>query len=109
VPPCRQSAFVIRHYAGKVKYQIRDFREKNMDLMRPDIVCLLKSSSSSFVRELVGLDPLALFRWQILKAFFKAYFVFTRLREESKARLENEAITPLKTRNNNNKGTNIQI
>lgn len=87
VPPCRQSAFVIRHYAGKVKYQIRDFREKNMDLMRPDIVCLLKSSSSSFVRELVGLDPLALFRWQILKAFFKAYFVFTRLREESKARL----------------------
>lgn len=86
VPPCRQSAFVIRHYAGKVKYQIRDFREKNMDLMRPDIVSLLKSSSSSFVRELVGQDPLALFRWQILKAFFKAYFVFTKLREESKKR-----------------------
>ncbi|RWS29857.1 unconventional myosin-IXa-like isoform X2 [Leptotrombidium deliense] len=84
VPPCRQSAFVIKHYAGKVKYQIKDFREKNMDLMRPDIVSLLKSSSSSFVRELVGSDPLAIFRWQILKAFFKAYFVFTKLREQSK-------------------------
>ena len=57
-----------------------------MDLMRPDIVSLLKGSSSAFVRELVGQDPLALFRWQILKAFFKAYFVFTKLREESKKR-----------------------
>ncbi|XP_053214006.1 unconventional myosin-IXb-like [Panonychus citri] len=86
VPPCRQSAFVIKHYAGKVKYQIKDFREKNMDLMRPDIVCLLKSSTSAFVRELVGSDPLAIFRWQILKAFFKSYFVFTKLREQSKQR-----------------------
>ena len=86
VPPCRQSAFVIKHYAGKVKYQIKDFREKNLDLMRPDIVCLLKSSSSAFVRELVGQDPLAIFRWQILKAFFRAYFIFTRLRQQSKER-----------------------
>lgn len=86
VPPCRQSAFVIKHYAGKVKYQIRDFREKNMDLMRPDIVALLKGSSSSFVRELVCSDPLALFRWHILRAFFKSYFIFTKLRDESKAK-----------------------
>ena len=84
VPPCRQSAFVIKHYAGKVKYQIKDFREKNLDLMRPDIVSLLKSSYSVFVRELVGSDPLSIFRWQILKAFFKAYFVFSKLREQSK-------------------------
>lgn len=55
-----------------------------MDLMRPDIVCLLKGSSSAFVRELVGIDPLAIFRWQILKAFFKAYFMFSKLREQSK-------------------------
>ena len=86
IPPCRQSAFVIKHYAGKVKYQIKEFREKNLDLMRSDIVCLLKSSSSAFVRELVGHDPLSIFRWQILKAFFKAYFIFTKLREESKER-----------------------
>lgn len=55
-----------------------------MDLMRPDIVSVLKSSQLSFVRELVGADPLALFRWQILKAFFKAYFIFSKLREMSK-------------------------
>ncbi|KAH9424357.1 Unconventional myosin-IXb [Dermatophagoides pteronyssinus] len=84
VPPCRGSAFTIKHYAGKVKYQIRDFREKNLDLMRPDIVAVLKVSKMAFVRELVCSDPLALFRWHILKAFFKAYFHFTKLREISK-------------------------
>ncbi|CAG2167007.1 unnamed protein product, partial [Oppiella nova] len=85
VPPSRPApGFAIKHYAGKVKYQIRDFREKNMDLMRPDIVSVLKVSQLAFVRELVGADPLAIFRWQILKAFFRAYFIFTKLREMSK-------------------------
>lgn len=86
MPPCFKDAFIIKHYAGKVKYQIADFREKNSDLMRPDIVGVLKSSSSTFVRELVGTDPLAMFRWQILRAFFKAYFLFSKIREASSAR-----------------------
>lgn len=86
MPPCFTDAFIIKHYAGKVKYQITDFREKNSDLMRPDIVGVLKSSSSTFVRELVGSDPLAMFRWQILRAFFKAYFIFSKIREASSAR-----------------------
>lgn len=47
-----------------------------MDLMRHDIVSVLKNSSSAFVRELVGLDPVAVFRWAILRAFFRAYFSF---------------------------------
>lgn len=86
MPPCFKDAFIIKHYAGKVKYQITDFREKNSDLMRPDIVSVLKSSSSKFVRELVGTDPLAMFRWQILRAFFKAYFIFSKIREAHSAR-----------------------
>lgn len=87
VPPSRPApAFTIKHYAGKVKYQIRDFREKNMDLMRPDIVSVLKVSQMAFVRELVGADPLAIFRWQILKAFFRAYAIFSKLREMSKVK-----------------------
>ena len=85
VPPSRPApAFTIKHYAGKVKYQIRDFREKNMDLMRPDIVSVFNVSQMAFVWELVGADPLPIFRWQILKAFFKAYFIFSKLREMSK-------------------------
>lgn len=86
MPPCFKDAFIIKHYAGKVKYQITDFREKNSDLMRPDIVGVLKSSGLTFVRELVGTDPLAMFRWQILRAFFKAYFIFSKIREASSAK-----------------------
>lgn len=51
-------------------------REKNLDLMRQDIVSVLKNSSMAFVRELVGADPVAVFRWAILRAFFRGYFAF---------------------------------
>ncbi|XP_035032170.2 unconventional myosin-IXb isoform X2 [Hippoglossus stenolepis] len=63
-----EPAFVIRHFAGKVKYQIKDFREKNTDHMRPDIVALLRSSDRAYVRQLIGMDPVAMFRWGILRA-----------------------------------------
>lgn len=64
------------HYAGKVKYQVTEMREKNLDLMRQDIVGVLKNSSMAFVRELVGADPVAVFRWAIVRAFFRAHFAF---------------------------------
>lgn len=67
----------MRHYAGSVKYQAANMREKNLDLMRPDgVVGVLKNSSLAFVRELVGADPVAVFRWAILRAFFRAHFAF---------------------------------
>ncbi|KAI4798768.1 hypothetical protein KUCAC02_020500, partial [Chaenocephalus aceratus] len=55
--PVMEPAFVIQHFAGKVKYQIKDFREKNTDHMRPDIVALLRSSDRAFVRQLIGMEP----------------------------------------------------
>ncbi|VVC86801.1 unnamed protein product [Leptidea sinapis] len=69
-PQRREPAFVVRHYAGRVKYQVTAMREKNLDLMRQDIVSVLKNSSMAFVRELVGVDPVAVFRWAIVRAFF---------------------------------------
>lgn len=75
-PQKKEAAFSIVHYAGKVKYQVTDMREKNLDLMRQDIVGVLKNSSMAFVRELVGADPVAVFRWAIVRAFFRAYFAF---------------------------------
>ncbi|XP_033226545.1 unconventional myosin-IXb-like isoform X2 [Belonocnema kinseyi] len=76
-PQRREAAFVVRHYAGSVKYQTSNMREKNLDLMRPDgVVGVLKNSSLAFVRELVGADPVAVFRWAILRAFFRAHFAF---------------------------------
>ncbi|NXG24959.1 MYO9B protein, partial [Grallaria varia] len=73
--PVMEPAFIIRHFAGKVKYQIKDFREKNMDYMRPDIVALLRGSDSAFVRELIGMDPVAVFRWAVLRAALRAMAV----------------------------------
>ncbi|XP_038628935.1 unconventional myosin-IXb isoform X7 [Tachyglossus aculeatus] len=83
--PVMEPAFIIQHFAGKVKYQIKDFREKNMDYMRPDIVALLRSSDSYYIRELIGMDPVAVFRWAILRAAIRAMAVF---REAGRLRAE---------------------
>ncbi|XP_014286728.1 unconventional myosin-IXa isoform X1 [Halyomorpha halys] len=76
MPQKREAAFMVRHYAGKVKYQVHEMREKNLDLMRQEIVGVLKNSNMAFVRELVGADPVAVFRWAIVRAFFRGYFAF---------------------------------
>ncbi|XP_032378524.1 unconventional myosin-IXAa isoform X3 [Etheostoma spectabile] len=75
-PAVMEPAFIIRHYAGKVKYGVKDFREKNTDHMRPDIVALLKSSKNAFVCGLMGIDPSATFRWAVLRAYFRALVAF---------------------------------
>ncbi|XP_030075574.1 unconventional myosin-IXb [Microcaecilia unicolor] len=80
--PVMEPAFVIRHFAGKVKYQIKDFREKNTDYMRPDIVALLRSSDRAYIRELIGMDPVAVFRWASLRAAIRAMAVFNQAARE---------------------------
>ncbi|XP_016406291.1 unconventional myosin-IXAa isoform X3 [Sinocyclocheilus rhinocerous] len=75
-PAVMESAFIIKHYAGKVKYGVKDFREKNTDHMRPDIVALLKSSKNAFICGLIGIDPVATFRWAVLRAYFRATVAF---------------------------------
>ncbi|XP_049910238.1 unconventional myosin-IXb isoform X3 [Epinephelus moara] len=74
--PVMEPAFVIRHFAGKVKYKVKDFREKNTDHMRPDIVALLRSSDRAYVRQLIGMDPVAMFRWGILRATIRGMAAF---------------------------------
>ncbi|KAI6221305.1 hypothetical protein M3Y99_01559100 [Aphelenchoides fujianensis] len=76
IPHKREEAFIIAHYAGKVKYQINNFREKNRDMMRQEVITLLKSGRSAFLRELVADDPVAVFRWNVLRAFFRAMNAF---------------------------------
>ncbi|XP_072544619.1 unconventional myosin-IXb isoform X2 [Salminus brasiliensis] len=74
--PVMEPAFVILHYAGKVKYQIKDFRAKNTDHMRPDMVALLRSSERGYLRQLIGSDPVAVFRWGILRATIRTLATF---------------------------------
>ncbi|XP_074060538.1 unconventional myosin-IXb isoform X3 [Macrotis lagotis] len=95
--PVMEPAFIIQHFAGKVKYQIKDFREKNMDYMRPDIVALLRSSESDYIRELIGMDPVAVFRWAILRAAIRAMAIFReagQLRAERAERASVGVATP---------------
>ncbi|XP_036590056.1 unconventional myosin-IXa [Trichosurus vulpecula] len=75
-PAVMEPAFIIKHYAGKVKYGVKDFREKNTDHMRPDIVALLRSSKNAFICGMIGIDPVAIFRWAVLRAFFRALIAF---------------------------------
>lgn len=56
-----------------------------MDYMRPDIVALLRGSDSSYVRELIGMDPVAVFRWAVLRAAIRAMAV---MREAGRLRAE---------------------
>lgn len=58
-----------------------------MDYMRPDIVALLRGSDSSYVRELIGMDPVAVFRWAVLRAAIRAMAV---LREAGRLRAERD-------------------
>uniref|UniRef100_A0A3B4CUI6 Myosin IXA n=1 Tax=Pygocentrus nattereri TaxID=42514 RepID=A0A3B4CUI6_PYGNA len=87
-PTVMEPAFIIRHYAGKVKYGVKDFREKNTDHMRPDIVALLKSSKNAFICGLIGIDPVATFRWAVLRAYFRAVVAF---REAGRRRVEKKS------------------
>ncbi|KAJ8344377.1 hypothetical protein SKAU_G00317060 [Synaphobranchus kaupii] len=87
-PAVMEPAFIIRHYAGKVKYGVKDFREKNTDHMRPDIVALLKSSKNAFICGLMGIDPAATFRWAVLRAYFRAMVAF---REAGKRHVEKKS------------------
>ncbi|XP_029420908.1 unconventional myosin-IXa isoform X2 [Nannospalax galili] len=87
-PAVMEPAFIIKHYAGKVKYGVKDFREKNTDHMRPDIVALLRSSKSAFISGMIGIDPVAVFRWAVIRAFFRAMVGF---REAGKRHIQRKS------------------
>uniref|UniRef100_A0A8D0GXQ6 Myosin IXA n=1 Tax=Sphenodon punctatus TaxID=8508 RepID=A0A8D0GXQ6_SPHPU len=85
-PAVMEPAFIIKHYAGKVKYGVKvGFSRKNTDHMRPDIVALLRSSKNAFICGMIGIDPVAVFRWAVVRAFFRAVLAF---REAGKRYIE---------------------
>lgn len=67
---------VVFIYLSHAHTHTQDFREKNTDHMRPDIVALLKSSKNAFICGLIGIDPSATFRWAVLRAYFRALVAF---------------------------------
>jgi len=41
--------FVLKHYAGEVQYDVAQFAEKNRDVLVPELVMIMQSSSSKFI------------------------------------------------------------
>ncbi|XP_023281158.1 unconventional myosin-IXb-like isoform X1 [Seriola lalandi dorsalis] len=77
--PSTNPIFAIQHFAGSVEYHIKDFREKNTEHMRPEVVSLLRSSERAFLHHLVASSPQALFRWGILRATIRILTVFKNM------------------------------
>ncbi|XP_040910848.1 unconventional myosin-IXb isoform X2 [Toxotes jaculatrix] len=77
--PNTKLTFTIQHFAGSVEYHIKDFREKNTEHMRPEVVSLLRSSERSFLHHLVASSPEALFRWGVLRATIRILTVFKNM------------------------------
>ncbi|RVE62098.1 hypothetical protein OJAV_G00177130 [Oryzias javanicus] len=71
-----ERAFVVRHFAGTVQYHIQEFRQRNSEHMRPDVVSLLRSSGRSFMHHLVASSQQALFRWGVLRATIRILAIF---------------------------------
>lgn len=57
----------------------QDFREKNTEHMRPEVVSLTRSSGRAFLHHLVASSPEALFRWGVLRATIRILTVFKNL------------------------------
>eukprot|EP01088_Endostelium_zonatum_P014079 TRINITY_DN294_c0_g2_i1.p1 TRINITY_DN294_c0_g2~~TRINITY_DN294_c0_g2_i1.p1 ORF type:complete len:1666 (-),score=459.95 TRINITY_DN294_c0_g2_i1:2-4921(-) len=44
--------FVVKHYAGEVSYDVKGFLEKNKDIVQPDLLAFLKTSSMPLLVQL---------------------------------------------------------
>lgn len=87
---------------------IQDFREKNTDHMRPDIVALLKSSKKAFICGLMGIDPVATFRWAVLRAYFRALVAFREAGRRHTHKKTGEE-TSWKVQYNNKQGSSLKV
>ena len=78
--------------------QLKGFREKNTDLMRQDIVNVLKTSKQNLVRALIGLPSVAAAQWGRVRTLLLATAIFReagRLRRQQSTK--GNSLTRLKT------------
>uniref|UniRef100_A0A672IFN1 Unconventional myosin-IXb-like n=1 Tax=Salarias fasciatus TaxID=181472 RepID=A0A672IFN1_SALFA len=101
--PKTEPTFVIKHFAGGVKYHIKDFLKKNSEHMRPEVISLLRSSERSFLHHLAASSPQALFRWGVLRATIRILAMFKHLgrqrAELSKTRRSRKSLKDMKQSN----------
>ncbi|EFC48154.1 myosin [Naegleria gruberi] len=51
--PLWKEEFAVKHYAGEVKYNIKDWIEKNKDILRDDIIDIISQSKIEFVAKTI--------------------------------------------------------
>ena len=56
--PNSQASFTVKHFAGEVEYPINGLLEDNADVVSGDLVNLIQSSRSEFVRSIFGQEAL---------------------------------------------------
>ncbi|EEP81670.1 chitin synthase 6 [Uncinocarpus reesii 1704] len=56
------AVFTVKHFAGEVDYPVKGLIEENGDLVSGDLLNLLNSTKSGFVRELFGQEALQMIR-----------------------------------------------
>jgi hypothetical protein len=89
----RNPVFTIVHYASDVSYSVQGFRTKNRDLMRQDIIDVLRTSHMDLVRALIGLPPYAVHRWHM--AYHKVVSTFAFKKAGAVHKLKKEGrLTP---------------
>ena len=68
----------------------KGFREKNRDLMRQDVVEVLKTSHMDLVRSLIGLHSYAAHKWRIIISTVYGAVRFRRCGSERRRRKQEE-------------------
>ncbi|BCR88185.1 chitin synthase class Va [Aspergillus chevalieri] len=58
VSPEARSAFTVRHFAGEIDYSVKGLVEENGEAISGDLMNLVKSTRSDFVRDLFGQETL---------------------------------------------------
>lgn len=58
VSPEARSAFTVKHFAGEIDYPVNGLLEENGEVISGDLMNLMKSTSSDYVRELFGQESL---------------------------------------------------
>ncbi|ODH30412.1 hypothetical protein ACO22_03567 [Paracoccidioides brasiliensis] len=91
------ATFTVRHFAGEVDYPIHGLVEENGDMVSGDLMNLINSTRSSFVRELFGQEALQTVRHpQEKSAIMQAQVMSKPLRMPSMARRKMDGPARLK-------------
>ena len=70
--PMMKTSFTVKHYAGNVTYQVKNFLEKNRDTLKDDFKLLFRTASNDFTAHLLPAPVDKVGKAPTVGGFFKA-------------------------------------